>query len=99
MTYVPEPLDTSGVQIPAGIDALVEKLAEHIHDLWAVRRIQEGWRYGAERNDVKKTHPGLVPYGELSESEKEYDRETAVGALKVILSLGYEISPPMLGEG
>ena len=61
MTYVPEPLDTSGVQIPAEIDALVEKLAEHIHDLWAVRRIQEGWRYGAERNDVKKTHRGWCP--------------------------------------
>lgn len=49
--------------------------------------------YGPARNDELKQHPGLVPYDELSESEKEYDRVTAMEALKAIYALGYKIVP------
>ncbi len=54
----------------------------------------EGWRYGPRRDDAKKCHPSLVPYKDLSESEKDYDRNTALETLKVILALGYKISKP-----
>jgi len=91
MNYVPQPLDTSKIELPEDILELREKLAENIHEVWSQQRIKEGWTYGNERNDQKKHHPGLVPYNQLSESEKQYDRNTAMETLKTILLLGYTI--------
>ena len=91
MNYVPKPLDTSIIELPEDILALREKLAENIHEVWSQQRINEGWTYGNERDDQEKHHPGLVPYKQLSESEKEYDRNTAMETLKTILLLGYSI--------
>lgn len=89
--YVPEPLDTSGVQLPADLEQLVEKMSLNVHEVWAAGRIAEGWTWGPERNDEKKHHPCLVAYKDLPESEREYDRHTAVETIKLILSLGYRI--------
>ena len=92
MEYKPEPVDTSGVTLPAELVKLTELLAESTHDHWALQRMTEGWTYGPERNDTAKTHPDLVPYNELADSEKEYDRKSAMETLKAILSLGFKIS-------
>jgi hypothetical protein len=92
--WTPAPVDTSGIELDAGLPALVEALAENAHAHWARRRFAEGWRRGAERSDIALTHPLLVPYPELPEPEKEYDRELAVETIKVVLSLGYRILPP-----
>ena len=75
MTYQPNPIDTSNIQLSASLLALTEQLAENAHDLYARQRLGEGWRYGPQRNDVTKENPTLVPYQELPESEKEYDRQ------------------------
>lgn len=91
MTYQPKPIDTSEIQLPEDIEQLKEKLAENIHEIWALQRMKEGWTYGKERNDVKKEHPNLVPYEQLSEEDKDYDRNTAMETLKTIISLGYTI--------
>ncbi len=91
-TYTPQPIDTSGIDLPPDLEELVEKLAQNNHDHWARKRIGEGWRYGGMRDDNLKEHPDLVPYDQLPESEKEYDRKTVVEALKAIVALGYELS-------
>ena len=91
MGYRPEPKDTSKVVLSEELLALTEQIAENVHDVWALERIREGWTYGEVRDDKKKTTPCLVPYGELSVSEKEYDRNTALQTLKLIVSLGYRI--------
>lgn len=91
MSYKPEPIDTTGVKLSDDIEGLTELLASNAHDIWARQRMAEGWRYGPERNDSRKEHPSLVPYEELSESEKEYDRKAAVETLKAIIALGYRI--------
>ena len=91
MGYRPEPKDTSKVVLSEELLALTEQIAENVHDVWALERIREGWTYGEVRDDKKKTTPCLVPYGVLSESEKEYDRNTALQTLKLIVSLGYRI--------
>ena len=91
MGYRPEPKDTSKVVLSEELLALTEQIAENVHDVWALGRIREGWTYGEVRDEKKKTTPCLVPYGELSESEKEYDRNTALQTLKLIVSLGYRI--------
>jgi ryanodine receptor 2 len=91
MTYSPRPIDTSHVQLGDDIQPLIERLAEHNHDLWGAQRIKDGWRFGPTRNDAAREHPCLIPYADLPESEKEYDRIAAIGTLKAILALGYEI--------
>jgi|ERR1700741_4506712 hypothetical protein len=91
-SYTPKTINTSGIELPAGLEELVERLAQNNHDHWARQRILEGWRYGVTRDDHLKEHPDLVPYDELPESEKEYDRTTVIEALKTILKLGYELN-------
>jgi len=90
-TYTPTPIDTSNVTLPKEIDGLIELLAENNHDVWAAERIAQGWTYGEARDDIKKETPCLVPYSELPESEKEYDRNTAIAVLKHIMKLGYTV--------
>ena len=91
-TYTPKPLNTDNIILPKEIEELVEKLAEQVHENWSLSRIKEGWTYGNRRNDEKKTTPCLVPYNELPESEKEYDRITATQTLKFILKQGFKLS-------
>ena len=89
--YIPQPIDTSDVKLPKELETLVEQMAKNVHEVWAQTRIAQGWTYGVERNDALKHHPCLVSYEELPESEKEYDRNTSVETLKLILKLGFEI--------
>ena len=89
--YIPQPLDTSDVELSEELQLLVEQLAKNVHDIWAVGRLKEGWTYGPERNDTLKHHPCLVDYSDLPESEKEYDRNTAMETLKMILKLGWKV--------
>ena len=91
MTYAPRPIDTSHVTLEPEIVELTELLAENAHDHWARQRMAEGWTYGPARDESQKRHPCLVPYTDLPDSEKEYDRSTAMETLKAILALGYRI--------
>ena len=92
--YQPSPIDTSDVQLPEELLALTEKIAENTHDLWAAGRLREGWTYGEKRDDTAKTTPCLVPYDELPDSERVYDRTTSMETIKLIVKLGYKIIPP-----
>lgn len=90
--YIPQPIDTSDIKLPDDLEQLVEQMSKNVHDVWAETRIQQGWTYGEQRNDELKTHPCLVPYKELPESEKVYDRNSSIGTLKLIMKLGFKIS-------
>jgi hypothetical protein len=90
--YVPQPIDTRDVQLPVELDELVEMIAKNVHEVWAQNRMNEGWVYGNERSDTLKTHPCLIPYDELPEIEKEYDRDTAMETLRLICKLGFKIT-------
>ena len=98
MAFHPSPIDTSAVSLPAELFDLGETLARHVHDAWARQRLAEGWRYGEHRDDEKREHPCLVPYEELPESEKQYDRNTAMESLKLLLALGCKIILPAAGQ-
>ena len=89
--YQPNPIDTSTVSLPDDLNDLIEKLAENNHDIWAAQRIKEGWTYGLNRDDNKKEHPDLIPYSDLPESEKEYDRNSAIETIKAVIALGYTL--------
>jgi len=84
-------VDTSQVTLPEALVELIPTLAESVHNVWAGQRAAEGWRYGPRRDDAEKQHPGLVDFGALPESEREYDRVVVTEVLKVLLALGYRI--------
>jgi len=87
----PRPVDTTDVRLPDNVAGLVEQLAEHAHDTWAVARLAQGWSYGRRRSRWHKRHPCLVAYADLPESEKQLDRDMAVETIKLIMCLGFEV--------
>lgn len=89
--YTPKPIDTKDVVLPKELLELTERIAENVHEVWSEGRIKEGWTYGEIKSNEAKTNPCLVPYDELPDSEKEYDRNTALETLKLIVKLGYRI--------
>lgn len=89
--YKPKPIDTKDVVLDKEILELSEALAKNTHEVWSENRIKDGWTFGEQRDDKLRTHPCLIPYDELPEEEKEYDRHTSMEALKLIIKLGYKI--------
>ena len=94
MAYKPSPIESPGAQISPELLKLSEQLARNAHEHWARLRLSEGWRFGAERNDTLKEHPGLVPFEELTEEEKNYDRQTVLGTIEALLAMGYSLHAP-----
>ena len=90
-SYIPAPIDTTDVVLPEELTPLIEQIARNVHEVWAQGRLSQGWTLGPERSDALKTHPCLLPYEELSEEEKDYDRHTALGTLRLIEKLGFDI--------
>ena len=91
LDYIPEPMDLSLVDLPESLIQLSERIAENVHEVWVKACIDEGWTYGEKRDDIHKKHPCLVPYDELPEEEKEYDRNTAMNTIKMVKKLGFRI--------
>ena len=89
--YTPKPINTDDVVLDDEILELSEALARNTHEVWSQNRINDGWTYGERRDDERRLHPCLIPYDELTEEEKEYDRHTSLEALKLITKLGYKI--------
>ena len=89
--YEPHPINVDQIPLDGDLEELQEAIAENAHDVWAEARINEGWSYGKERDDVKKQNPDLVPYTALPDNEKEYDRIMAFNTIKLVKKLGYDI--------
>lgn len=90
--YVPQPIDTSDIELSNELNELLEQMAKNVHEVWAQSRKEQGWTYGVERNDVTKKHPCLIAYEDLPEVEKDYDRNTSLETLKLIYKLGFRIT-------
>ena len=89
--YEPSPIGLDDVELSEDLSELQEAIAENAHEIWAKNRRDQGWSYGSERNDQKKETPDMIPYCNLPESEKLYDREMAMQTLKLVKKLGFEI--------
>lgn len=90
-TYTPKPIDLSDVELTEDLNELREAIAENAHEIWAENRKKEGWTYGPQRNDELKQTPDMVPYSQLTEGEKEYDRQMAMKTIKLLKKLGYDL--------
>ncbi len=89
--YKPDSMDVDNIVLSDDLLQLTEKIAKNVHEVWAEGRIREGWKYGPVKNSEKLETPLLVPYDELPESEKEFDRNTALNTLRLVIKLGYTI--------
>ena len=90
LTYDPHPMDLSDVELDEDLLELTEIIAENTHEIWGLARKEEGIVWGPV-NDA--THnKDMVPYCDLPESEKDYDRNTAMMALKLAKKLGFRVS-------
>lgn len=90
--YKPQPIPTGHIALSDEILELVELLAENAHDIWASERLRDNWTFGPHRDDQERRHPCLVPYSQLSEQERDYDRAMVIGSIRAILALGFTIS-------
>ncbi|MCM1152656.1 MAG: RyR domain-containing protein [Muribaculum sp.] len=90
--YNPQPINVEDIDLDANLEELTEAIAENAHDIWARARMDEGWTYGPVRNDELKHHPDLIPYAQLPDSEKEYDRIMAMNTLRLVRRLGFDIT-------
>lgn len=89
--YDPRPIDVSDVALHEDVTELREVIAENAHEIWAQQRQREGWIFGPERNDELKQTPNMVPYAQLPEVEKEYDRILAINTIKLLKKAGYDL--------
>lgn len=96
--YIPTPIDISGIALDDHLLGLTERLAKHAHDLWALQRLRDGWKWGPVRCDTNRAHPCLIPYEDLPEAEKEYDRRAALGTIKAVIASGYRITMSPMKE-
>jgi serine phosphatase RsbU (regulator of sigma subunit) len=74
-------------------DNEIETMAKVEHIRWSWDKRLNGWRYGSVKNTMNKTHPGLVPYNMLSESEKEKDRALVRLIPALLRDIDYEAYP------
>lgn len=87
--YVPNPKSLSPELFPELFHDLLESMAENIHESWAYNKMQEGWTFGENHDRTKKKHPSLKPYSGLDESQKDYDRNTALATIAILINEGY----------
>lgn len=90
-TYTPKPIETAHINLSQNQHRLIELLSANAHDVWAQKRQADGWTYGPSRNDALKTHPSLVPFDDLPESEKDYDRVMVEQVIRGAIAIGYKI--------
>ncbi|RMC00432.1 hypothetical protein DUI87_23041 [Hirundo rustica rustica] len=90
-SFIPCPIDTSQVALPFHLEKIRDKLAENIHELWGMNKIELGWTYGKIRDDNKRHHPCLVEFSKLPETEKNYNLQMSTETLKTLLALGCHI--------
>uniref|UniRef100_A0ABM5FAI2 Ryanodine receptor 3 n=1 Tax=Pogona vitticeps TaxID=103695 RepID=A0ABM5FAI2_9SAUR len=89
--FIPSPIDTSQIALPLHLEKIRDKLAENIHELWGMNKIELGWTYGKVRDDNKRQHPCLVEFLKLPETEKNYNLQMSTETLKTLLALGCHI--------
>lgn len=74
-------------------DLFLELMAEAAHDIWVEGKIKAAWRYGPITDKENLIHACLVPYSELSEADKQSDRDLVKGIPAILAKAGFKIVP------
>jgi voltage-gated potassium channel Kch len=69
----------------------IERMAEMEHERWCRERAADGWTYAPTRDDERKTTPYLVPWDDLADDVKDYDRHAVRAMPELLTHAGFEI--------
>ncbi|TNN17701.1 Ryanodine receptor isoform 2 [Schistosoma japonicum] len=97
--FVPRTVRTSHIQLPNYVEIVRDRLAENLHEMWSMRKIDQGWKYGERRDDENGLHPCLTTFDKLPPSDRQYNVTLAYETLRTIIGLGYNITYEPLPEG
>ncbi|CAL8106014.1 unnamed protein product [Calicophoron daubneyi] len=97
--FVPRIVRTSNIQLQPNVEMVRDRLAENLHDMWSMRKIDQGWRYGERRDDQRGLHPCLINFTKLPGPDRQYNVTLAYETLRTIVGLGYNINYMPLPEG
>uniref|UniRef100_A0A8B9LMT5 Ryanodine receptor 2b (cardiac) n=1 Tax=Astyanax mexicanus TaxID=7994 RepID=A0A8B9LMT5_ASTMX len=89
--FTPTPVDTSQLVLPPQLEIIRERLAENLHELWLLDKIEQGWTHGPVRDDSKKVHPGLAEFSKLPEQERQSNLQATENTIRTLLALGAHI--------
>ncbi|XP_055878934.1 ryanodine receptor 2-like isoform X5 [Biomphalaria glabrata] len=90
--FVPNPVSTAHIQLPTYIENVRDKLAENLHETWAMNKIDQGWSFGESRDPERKINPSINSLDKLPISEKKYIITVAFETLRTLLALGYHVA-------
>jgi hypothetical protein len=88
---IPAPLVDPADPGFAFTDEEVEPLAIKEHDRWMQEKLDQGWTYGTVKDEVQRTHPSLVPWEELTEEDKDRDRDPVRDVPRMLAEAGFRI--------
>ncbi|PNI55288.1 RYR2 isoform 3 [Pan troglodytes] len=92
--YKPAPMDLSFIKLTPSQEAMVDKLAENAHNVWARDRIRQGWTYGIQQDVKNRRNPRLVPYTLLDDRTKKSNKDSLREAVRTLLGYGYNLEAP-----
>ncbi len=69
----------------------LERLAEAAHIVWMEGKVRDGWKYGPVTDKANKIHSCIIPYDQLSETDKESDRDMVRGIPSILAAAGYKM--------
>ncbi|EPY74323.1 hypothetical protein CB1_002126001 [Camelus ferus] len=92
--YKPAPMDLSFIKLTPSQEAMVDKLAENAHNVWARDRIRQGWTYGIQQDVKNRRNPRLVPYALLDDRTKKSNKDSLREAVRTLLGYGYSLEAP-----
>lgn len=99
LIFIPKVIDTQFINMSNSLESLRDSLAENMHELWCMSRIEDGWIYGEETDEQNRTHSYIAPFNTLPAIGKKYKLDLATQTLKIILGLGYKIIPSQSQDG
>ncbi|HBO44391.1 MAG TPA: hypothetical protein DD670_10755 [Planctomycetaceae bacterium] len=71
--------------------AEVERLAEMEHGRWNAERLLDGWRLGFPKDIIRKISPYIVPWADLSEDVREWDRKAMLEIPTLLAQVGMQV--------
>ncbi|KTG43170.1 hypothetical protein cypCar_00011044 [Cyprinus carpio] len=93
VTFIPIPVDSSEVEYPPQLEQIRERLAENLHELWLIDKIEQGWTYGLVKDESRKVHPCLVEFSKLPDQERIHNLQSSEDILRYELWNGYKPAP------
>ncbi|KAA3679890.1 ryanodine receptor 2 [Paragonimus westermani] len=72
--FVPRTVRTSHIQLPNNVEIVRDRLAENLHDMWSMRKIDQGWRFGEVRLGFACAKCSVLKESRLHTNENRFTR-------------------------